>query len=187
MEIWRNIKDYPDYQVSNMGRVKSLNYNRTGKEKILKNIKNNFGYLYVRLCKDGKQKNYTIHRLVATAFIDNPNNYPIINHINEDKTDNRVENLEWCTQQYNINFGTSIERAAKNRSIPVLQFTKEGELVRKWESATQVERELGYNLSHISECCKGKRKTCGGYKWRYHHKSLWEKNHVPLIKQRKVA
>ena len=159
-EIWKPIEGYPDYEVSSMGRVKSLKY---GKEKILKNCKDGKGYLYVNLCKEGKPKNYFIHRLVAQAFLPNPNNLPQVNHRNENKTDNRVENLEYCDSKYNINFGTRTEKTQK----PILQFTKNGDFIKKWNSATQIQRELGFNNSHISNCCKGKRKTCGGFIWGY--------------------
>lgn len=186
MEIWKDIEGYPNYQVSNMGRVKSLNYNRTGKEKILKPSK--CRYVMVGLNKDGKSKHFSVHRLVASAFIPNPNNLPYINHINEIKTDNRVENLEWCTAKYNANYGTTQIRRAEKKKIRILQFTKDGEFVRKWDSARDIERELKLNQSHISSCCKGKiYKSVGGYKWHYHYKSLWERKHIPLIKQKKVA
>lgn len=163
IEIWKVIKDYPDYMVSNLGRVKSLWF---GKEKILKgaNIK---GYLKITLCKEGKQKQYLIHRLVATAFIPNPNNLPEINHIDEDKTNNRVENLEWCNRSYNVNYGSCTERMAKAKSISIIQFTKNNEFVRRWNSAKEVERELGIHHSIICMCCKGKQKTAYGYKWGY--------------------
>ena len=185
MEIWKDIKDYEGmYQVSSEGRVKSLKY---GEEKILKNNKNNSGYLSVSLSKDGKRKTYSIHRLVAQAFISNPNNLLEINHIDEDKTNNRVENLEWCTKQYNNNYGTKNERAAERNTKRILQFTKEGEFIKKWDSTMQIERELGFNGGNITKCCKGKCKLTYGYKWRYHYKSLWEKKHIPLIKQKKVA
>ena len=188
MEIWKDIEKYEGlYQVSNMGRVKSLERFRKGKhnslvfanEKILKGKIDKDGYLEYTLSKDGKLKSYRAHRLVAKAFIPNPNNYPIINHINKIKDDNRAKNLEWCTNQYNTEYS-----CAK----PILQFTKDGKLVRKWESAVIAEQELGINKVSIRRCCKGykKNKTAGGYIWRYHYKSIWLKNHVPL-KDKKVA
>ena len=189
-EIWKNIEDYPDYMISNLGRVKSLeriiircdNKIQTIKEKILKPSKDYKGY-YNIILSNTKRKGFKIHRLVAIAFLPNPNNLPQVNHRNEDKTDNRVENLEWCTNTYNINYGTRTEKTQK----PVLQFTLDGEFIRKWDSAKDVERELGFNSSDLSKCCKGKKKSVGGFKWRYHYKSIWLKNHIPLIKQKKVA
>lgn len=177
MEIWRDIEGYPNYQVSSEGRVKSLKY---GKEKILKNIKNNTGYLSVNLCKEGKIKHYLIHRLVAYAFMNNPDNLPQVNHKDENKTNNRVENLEYCDSRYNTNFGTRNEKIAERKTKRILQFTLDGELVRKWDSITQVERELGFYDGYISSCCKGKHKSAYGFKWHYHYKSLWLKNHIPL-------
>lgn len=160
MEEWKTIEDYPNYMVSNMGRVKSLNYHRTGVERILKDDKKRNGYLYVVLSKNGKNKKYYIHRLVAQAFLDNPNNFLEVNHIDEDKTNNKIENIEYCDRSYNMNYGTRNKKS-------ILQFTKEGEFIRKWDSATQVERELGISQGNISMCCKGKLKTCGGFKWGY--------------------
>lgn len=112
IEEWKTIDDYPNYQVSNMGNVKSLNYNHTGKEKILKQCKNSKGYLNVTLVnKDGK-KNYLVHRLVATAFILNskPKFKKQIDHINTDRTDNRVENLRWVTALENSNNPITLEK-----------------------------------------------------------------------------
>lgn len=187
MEIWRDIEGYHNYQVSNLGRVKSLNYNKTGKEKILKNSKNKDGYLFARLYKEGKVKTFKVHRLVAQVFIPNPDNLPQVNHKDENKTNNCVENLEWCTAQYNTNYGTHNERMAKAKSLHILQFNKEGNFIRKWESIRDIERDLDFNNGNISKCCKGKYKTAYGFKWCYHYKSLWEKKHIPLIKQKKVA
>lgn len=158
-EIWKDIEGYENlYRVSNLGRVKSLNYRRTGKEKIIKLgiIK---GYLCAHLCKDGKQKQYLIHRLVATAFILNPNNLLEINHKDEDKTNNRVENLEWCSRHYNINYGH------RNQKISKKVLCVETGVV--YPSTMQVERELGFSQGSISKCCLGKLKTCGGFHWRY--------------------
>lgn len=175
MEVWKNVKGYENlYQVSSEGRVKSLcRYvnNNGGLEyregKIMKSCKHNKGYPQIVLCKEGKQKTYCIHRLVAQAFILNPNNYPVVNHKDEDKTNNKVENLEWCTSQYNNTYGTRLKKSAKSKSISILQFTKDSEFVKKWESGVQVQKELGFNHSSISSCCRGRRKTCGGYRWGY--------------------
>lgn len=179
MEIWKNIEGYPNYQVSNMGRVKSLNYNLTGKEKILKSGKDR-GYLKVTLWKEGKGKNYSIHRLVAQAFLDNHNNLPEVNHKDEDKSNNCVNNLEWCDRKYNTNYGTRNKRIQK----PVLQFTKEGGFIRKWFCARDVERELEINPTHISSCCKGKKKSAGGFIWMYAVINGFE---IDINKLKKVA
>ena len=179
-EEWRDIEGYKClYQVSNMGKVKSLNYKRTCKEKILKTGKNKNGYLRVILCKNNKHKKFLVHRLVATAFIDNPENKPNIDHINTIKDDNRAENLRWCTQKENIYNPISRKRFLDNspiagkfgkdhyRSKKLLQFTKEGVFIREWDCAMDVKRDLGFNNSHISACCSGKRKTAYNYKWKY--------------------
>lgn len=182
-EIFIDIKGYEGlYQISNLGRIKSLWF---GKEKILKGGKDKDGYLKVILSREGKHKTYSVHRLVAEAFIPNTNNHPQVNHKNEDKTDNCVDNLEWCTQKYNVNYGTCQQRRAKNtdykaigrknaekllnrkdQSKTVLQYTKEGEFIRKWETLRECGRN-GFKISNISSCCQGKRKTHKGFIWKY--------------------
>lgn len=164
-EIWKDIAGYDGvYQVSNMGRVKSF---CKGKEKILKPKKDKYGYLMVGLYKDEKQYWKKIHRIVAEAFLDNPNNLPCVNHLSEDKTDNRVENLCWVDHKTNINYGTRNKRVSKALSKSVLQYSLDGTFVNEWQSTHEVERQLGFANQHISKCCNGKRKTCGGYKWYY--------------------
>lgn len=177
MEIWKDVEGYEGlYQVSNMGRVKSLGneLSNNSKEKILKSYKNGkSGYLLISLCKEGKIKKYLLHRLVAQAFLPNPNNLPEVNHKDENHQNNCVENLEYCNAKYNANYGSrnkKISKALKNRkdlSKPILQFTKDGEFIRRWDNAREVERELGIKNSNIPKCCKGKYKTVGGYKWCY--------------------
>ena len=166
-EIWKDISGYPNYQVSNLGRVKSLGNDKNRKEKILKSSKEGWGYLQVLLSKDGKSKYFKVHRLVASAFLDNSNNLPEVNHKDEDKTNNRVENLEYCDRTYNNNYGSRNERTAIANSKPVLQFTKQGEFIKKWKSTREVERELGFNHSNIAQCCQGKLKSSNGYEWKY--------------------
>ena len=167
-EIWKDIDGYEGlYQVSNLGRVKSLNYRRTGKEQNLKPRNNVLGYLKVILCKNGKTKPFTIHRLVAKAFLENPDNKSDVNHKDEDKTNNCVDNLEWMTRKDNINYGTHNERMAKSRSKSVLQFTKNGKFVKEWPSVIQIERDLGFSSGNISQCCNGKYKSAYEYIWKF--------------------
>ena len=119
-EIWKDIKDYPNYQVSNLGRILNIISN-----KILKAHKNHQGYLQVRLYKNGKNKNCYIHRLVAEAFIPNPNHYKEINHKDENPSNSIVDNLEWCDRKYNINYGSHNERMASKKSKKVIQMDKD--------------------------------------------------------------
>lgn len=176
-EIWKDIDGYPNYQVSNMGRVKSLNYKRTGKEKILKLNKHKFGYFMVSLRKNGITSKICVHRLVAKAFIPNPENKPEIDHINTNQSDNRVENLRWVTSKENSNNPITIKHCSDTRktmigskhpkSKPIIQLTLNGEFVRKWDSATQVSKKLTYSQDSIWKCCKRKRKTAYNYIWGY--------------------
>lgn len=167
-EVWRYVPGYEGlYMVSNKGRVKSLNYHRSGKERMLKGRKLPNGYLQVDLYKGGKMTKYTVHRLVAMAFIPNPKNLPEINHKDEDKSNNCVENLEWCTHQYNLNYGTRISRTVEKTGKPVIQRSLDGEFIREWKSMSEIYRQLGFKQGAISMCCSGKRKQCYGFIWRY--------------------
>ena len=174
-EFWKNIKDYENlYQGSNLGRVRSFDRwvkGRNGslrfcKGRILKPGINGRGYLQVDLCKNGKVKKFLVHRLVAEAFLPNPDNLPEVNHKDENKQNNNVENLEWCDRTHNVNYGTAIERMIKTASKSVLQYTLDGQFVREWESTAECGRN-GFNQGHVAECCQGKRKTHKGFIWRY--------------------
>ena len=178
-EIYKDIKDLEGlYQVSNFGNVMSLNYNRTEKPNLLKPCVDGKGYFRVTLCKNKKTKHCYVHRLVAEAFLINPENLPCINHKDEDKTNNSVENLEYCTYEYNCNYGTRNERAGKaiskaKKGIPnekcskkILQFTLDGEFIREWQSMAECTRN-GFDQSNVCNCCQGKRKSAYGYIWKY--------------------
>lgn len=168
-EIWKDVKGYEGrYQVSNLGRVKSLNYLQKGKEQILKATKIK-GYLVVNLYKEGKAKIYTIHRLVAKTFIENPDNLPQVNHKDECKTNNIVDNLEWCSAKYNNNYGSRTQRCVdSNTNNP--KFSKKVLCVETgviYPSIMQVQRDLGFLHQHISYACSGKLKTAYGFHWKY--------------------
>ena len=169
-EIWRtaivNGESYENYQVSNLGRLMSLNYGRTGKSKLMKPIDNSNGYLFVNLCKNGKRKITTIHRLVAEAFLPNPDNLPEVNHKDENKENNRVDNLEWISPKGNCNHGTRNERVAKTKSKPVLQLSLTGELIREWESTRECGRN-GFNQGAVAACCRGEKPQYKGFIFKY--------------------
>ena len=147
----KDIKNYEGlYAVTPEGEVYSYK-----SKKFLKPGVNQKGYLVVNLCKDGQRKMYSLHRLIAEAYIPNQNNLPQVDHINEDKTNNCVNNLQWITNRDNVR---------KSINKPILQFDLDGNFIREWECATDVGREV---QSHICDCLKGKRKTACGYIWKY--------------------
>lgn len=168
-EIWKDIEDFEGiYQISSFGRVKSF---KKCKERILKPGVAGGGYLFVHLCKDGKIKEMKIHRLVAKAFIPNPDKLPCVNHLDENKQNNFVSNLEWCDVKYNVNYGTRNKRTSDKLtngplSKQVGQYSLDGKLIRIWPSMIEAHRN-GFNVGHICSCCKGKRKSHGGFIWQY--------------------
>lgn len=172
MERWKDIIGYEGlYQVSNLGRVRSLGNKTHPGIHLMKLIISKFGYVVIKLCKDGKEKLLKVHRLVAKAFIPNPLNLPHINHINEDKTDNRVSNLEWCDSKYNNIYGTRLKRVVEANtngklSKQVMQYTMDGEFVREWPSTKECGRN-GFNQSAVAACCRGVKPHYKGYLWKY--------------------
>lgn len=166
-EQWKDIFGYEGlYQISNYGRVKSLKY---GKEEILKPIKDKKGYLHVHLRKDGMEKHHRIHRLVANAFIPNEDLFKTdINHKDENKENNVWSNLEWCDKTYNNNYGGRNKGIAISLSKQVQQYSKDGKtLIKTFQSTMEIQRQLGFANTHISECCLGKQKTAYNYVWKY--------------------
>ena len=176
---------YPNYAVDTEGNVWS--YPRNGTKKQICKLKgkiSKYGYISVVLHINNIGKTFNVHRLIALAFIPNPNNYPQVNHKNEDKTDNRVTNLEWCTAKYNANYGTrNIRQSAKisgekhpfynktsknsHLSKPIVQYSKDNVFIKEWPCAADVHRELGISNGNISMCCNGKLPHTNGFIWRF--------------------
>lgn len=174
MEIWKDIEGYENlYQVSNLGNVRSLEriveakrkgnvYTLIKKGHLLVPTKRNHNYLGVYLYNKDGAKVMSVHRLVANAFIPNPNNYSEVNHINENKQDNRVSNLEWCSHKQNMNCGTVQQRRSQTRYKrkigwkAIEQYTMDGKFVKRFESLAQINKELGYGQGNILKCIQGK-------------------------------
>lgn len=179
MEIWEYIKDYPNYMVSSYGNVKSIKNN-----KILKNHVTDQGYCIVSLYDNPKKgKHFKVHRLVAFSFIENKLNKRTINHKDGNKLNNCVDNLEWCTHSENHKHAYSkLNRKAASlgrkgskafRSIPVLQYDKEGNFIKMFDSQKIASQELNISFNHISSVCNGKRKTTGGFIWKKINNKKW--------------
>lgn len=174
-EIWKTIPGYEGYyEASTRGRVRSLdrivnNLNKTDnrKQKIIKPHLAGRGYLELLLSKDGAKQHKLVHRLIAETFLPNPNMLPQVNHKDENKTNNCIENLEWCTAKYNMNYGTIKEQLGKNKRKPVLQLSKNGDIINTFNSLTEAAKLTGVCCRNICSVCFGKRVTAGGYKWKY--------------------
>lgn len=158
-EVWKEIKGLEGlYKVSNKGRVLSMRRNL-----VLKTNINENGYEMISLQK----KKYRVHRLVAEAFIPNIEGKPEINHIDENKLNNKVENLEWATRSENINYGHRNEKMAEKIRKPILQFTKSGELIKEFDSVSRAADELNLRQSNISAILRGTRVSTGGFIFKY--------------------
>jgi hypothetical protein len=170
-EIWKPIPGFNGhYEASNMGRIKavarvvkdSLGRERPIKEKILSPFILNSGYQGISI----QNKNYLVHRLVASAFIPNPERKAQVNHKDENKLNNRLENLEWMTRRENEHYGTAIQRRAEKQSRKVYQYTLDGRLVKVWKSTLECEKH-GFSRAGIWFCNNGKHTQHKGYKWSY--------------------
>ena len=171
-EIWKDVVGFEGlYQVSDLGNVR--NYEKTiwnGRHMpqiILATRVCKTGYVDVHLCSNGKHHAKRLHRLVAQAFLPNENDFPEINHKDEDKTNNSLANLEWCNSHYNVNYGTCIKRRSENHKKQIIQKDLSGNFIKSWNGFITVERELGIWASCVRQCCMGRNKTAGGYCWEY--------------------
>lgn len=172
-EIWKDINGYEGlYQVSNMGRVKSLKYNKSNNEKILKAGSSKRGYQLVILCKNAKKQTKTIHRLVACEFIPNPSNYTDVNHKDEDKRNNEISNLEWMSHKDNQNYGNRNKKCSE-RQGKLVEIFKDGISLGIFKSTRELEKQseelFGMKLFHnvISLVCNGVKLQYKGYIFKY--------------------
>ena len=176
-EIWKDIKGFEGlYQVSNLGRVKSVcrKVNVSGKskkivnERILSTCVSGVGYKVVNLSKNGSVKSFSVHRLVAEAFIPNPLNLKEINHRDENRLNNVTGNLEWCDRMYNRHYGTAEERRVLQIVKPIIMCDlKTKKQIREFVSMSEAERTMGIHRQSIYMVCRGKHKQGGGYYWKY--------------------
>lgn len=161
-EIWKAIKGYEGkYQISNLGRVKSLDYRHTRKEKIMTPRNNGHGYLHIGIYNNNKRHCYYVHRLVAQTFIENPDNLPQVNHKDLNRQNNKVSNLEWCSIEYNNTYAEKHRKIAKKVGC-----YKDGKLIKVYDAIRDVKKD-GFHHSNISSVLKGKSKSAYGYQWKY--------------------
>lgn len=160
--MWKTIENFENYEVSDLGQVRNK---KTGR--ILKPNLVGKGYYKIDLHKNSKRYCFLIHRLVAQAFIENPNNLPQVNHIDEDKENNNVSNLEWCDANYNNKYGTRTQRAILSHNKAILQYSLDGKLIKEWSSIKDAGDTLHIDRGDISKCCNGKQHTAGNYKWKF--------------------
>lgn len=185
-EIWKSVKGYEGlYEVSNLGRVRSVDRTVSGSNGSLRHIKgkhrtphlSNTGYYLCDLYKENKRKNVLLHRMVAEAFIPNENNLPCVNHIDNNRRNCISDNLEWCAQSYNLKYSyATTDRKSKmnwksgrdnKNSKSVLMYSKDGIFIKRFDCICDAERELGISNSGIVACLKKRYKTAGGYIWKY--------------------
>lgn len=170
--VWKDVVGYEGlYQVSNTGVIVSNSF-RNGnclrtRQLRLKQVPDRDGYFRVTLCKDNKRHGVIVHRVVAEAFLENPNCYPVVNHKDENKQNNNAANLEWCTVRYNTRYNDSHIRRFASLRKPIRQLSMRGEFIKDWPCRAEIQRDTGITPSNITLCCLGKRRSAGGFKWEY--------------------
>ena len=202
IEVWKDIEGFEGlYQVSNTGKVRGLERvsldNRHLPDRILTGSVYSGGYVVVKIRYNGRYKRYLVHRLVAKHFIPNPKGLPMVNHKDENKTNNCVDNLEWCDALYNCRYGTAVERSrktfVKNNSKKVMQFTLDGKFLKEYDCIADAAKATGTKQSEICCCCRMKESSVssGGYMWRYSkdcpEKIIPKYNIKPSSLEQKVA
>lgn len=171
-EVWRDIPGYDGYyQASNLGNIRSTNYRRTGVIKTLKLKSDKDGYLNVNLCYKGIRKTEKVHRLIAITFLKRDPARDIVNHIDENKANNSVSNLEWCNARYNLNYKELRERSAKKNQKAVVQLDRKGNVLNEYSSIKEAHEKTKAN--NISECCNGIYLTSGGFRWAFKEAITW--------------
>ena len=157
---------FPNYTITDDGKVFSLNYHMSGKKKEMK-PRLCCGYNRIGLWIGGVQKCFLVHRLVALAFLPNPDNLPEVNHKDENPSNNNISNLEWCSSYYNAHYSDKVERTAKSHWKPIQQFKKDGVFIREWDSIKEACETLQMSSGYIVDTLKGRHKQAYGYIWRY--------------------
>lgn len=174
IEIWKDVKGYEGlYECSNLGKVRSFDreiiYNNgikhIHKGKELKGIVNKNGYVHITLVKDGIKKQFLLHRIIAITFLPNPNNLPCVNHKSEDKQDNKVSNLEWCTHKYNLEYSNCMDLFLSKKKR-VGQYNTSGELLNVFDGVREAFRQTGIDYRNISKSCICGSYITGGYIWK---------------------
>ena len=159
---WREVKEYSNYEVNQLGEIRHKK-----RQKILKPRDNNGGYQYVNFKINGKNTNFAVHRIVANAFIPNPNGYTEVNHKDYNKKNNCVDNLEWVSSSQNKQHSYLKQENKKSRGKAVNQYTKEGIFLKTFDSVSDAAKELGCCVAAISNCCLERTKTSQGFRWSF--------------------